>query len=154
MLIYLWTCWGFGFALSFCLRPTDRAARLCAALTAPVANASVQQWASCQLAFKSSSHFLARLDTRPVLQETQHPSHCITEGASVTIVPGCYFLDDQGTAKWAHPPRPFHFQHPFSKGSKLAKGKKRQQSSKPPCHLGARSCKIPIFAVKGWVMVC
>lgn len=92
---------------------TAEAARLCTALTTPVANTSVQPRAPCQLAFNSSSHFLDRLDTKPVLQKTQHPSHCITGWASVTIAPGCYFLDDRGTAKWAHPPGPFNFQHPF-----------------------------------------
>lgn len=71
---------------------------MCPTLMVSVANAFVQQWASFQLAFNSSSHFLARLDTKPVLQETQHPSHCITDQASVTIVSGCYFLDDQETA--------------------------------------------------------
>lgn len=92
---------------------TAEAAHLCPVLTTPVENTSVQQWAPCQLAFNSSSHFLDRLDTKPVLQKTQHPSHCITGWASVTVVPGCYFLDVQGSAKWAHPPRPFDFQHPL-----------------------------------------
>lgn len=152
VLICLQSHWGVGFAISSC---TAEAARLYSALTVPVANTSVQQWAPCQLAFNSSSYFLDRLDTKPVFQKTQHPSHCITEWASVTLVSGCYFLDDQGTAKWAHPPRPFSFQHPcFLKGRKLANAKKCQQSSKPPCHLKAKSCKIPIFPVKGWVLSC
>lgn len=97
------------------MRSAAEAARLCPALIVPVANTSVHQWASCQLAFNSSSHFLDRLDTKPVSQKTQHPSHCITERASVSIAPGCHFLDDRGTAKRAHPPRPFNFQHPFFK---------------------------------------
>lgn len=42
----------------------------------------------------------------------------------------------------------------FLKGRKLANKKKCQQSSKPPCHLRAQSCKTSIFPVKGWVLSC
>lgn len=113
------TCWFIskhaeGSDLLFpCAWGTAEAAGLCPVLVTPAVNTSVQQWAPRQSALNSSSRFLDRLDTKPVLQKTQHPSHCITGWASVTVEPGCCFLDGQGSAKWAPPPRPFHFQHPF-----------------------------------------
>lgn len=120
-----------------------------------VANTSVRQWASCQLAFNSSSYFLDRLDTKPALQKTQHPSQ-LHHWMSI-----CYyrawvlFPRWPGNCQVSSPTQAIQFSTPiFLKGRKLANKKKCQQSSKPPWHLRAQSCKISIFPVKGWVLSC
>lgn len=129
---------------------TAEAARWCPVLTIPVVHTSVQQWAPCQSAFNSSSHFLDRSDTKPVLQKTQRPWVSICYYNAWVLFPRW-----PGNTKWVHPPRLFHFQNPFfSKGRKPTNENKCQQSSEPPCHLRTKSCKIPIFSVKGWVLLC
>lgn len=109
MLIYLQACWGVRFAISFCLSHSWG----CTFVPSAYGSCSEYICTAMGLLPNSSSHLLDRLDTKPVLQKTQHPSHCTTGWAPVTLVPGCYFLDGQGATKWALPPRPFHFQHPF-----------------------------------------
>lgn len=150
MLIYLQARWGVRFAISFCVSHSWGCTFV------PSAHNSCSEYictamAPCQLALNSSSHFLDRLDTKPVLQKTQHPSHC-TGWASATVVPGCYLLDVQGTpSELSHPGHSIFKIHFFQKAGSRQMKINASRAQSLPVTSGPNPVKYQYFL---WKVEC